>query len=44
MRQRWLRKQDRREKDRGKDIKNLYEIILASTNRMDNLRTGQDND
>mgnify|MGYP004542579549 FL=1 len=32
------------ETDRGKDIKNLYEIILASTNRMDNLRTGQDND
>lgn len=32
------------EKDRGKDIKNLYEIILASTNRMDNLCTGQDND
>lgn len=34
----------RGETDRGKDIKNLYEIILDSTNRMDNLRTGQDND
>lgn len=42
----WTRTQEQlgSETDRGKDIKNLYEIILASTNRMDNLRTGQDND
>lgn len=39
-----MRCQERGETDRRKDIKNLYEIILASTNRKDNLRTGQDND
>ena len=39
-----MRCQEKGETDRRKDIKNLHEIILASTNRMDNLRTGQDND
>ena len=39
-----MRCQESGETDRSKAIKTLYEIILASTTRMDNLRTGQDND